>query len=41
MYEYSHIHISTFFYEQSGDTLEDKMINQDTFQSKIIKIFKK
>ena len=41
MYSYSHIHITTFFYEHTGDTLEDKMVNQQTFRNKIITIFKK
>lgn len=41
MYEYSHIYLSNFFYDQTGDTLEDKMMNRETFQNKILKIFKK
>lgn len=41
MYEHSHIYITRLFYDHPGDTLEDKMINLQTFQNKIINIFKK
>ena len=42
MYKYSHIHLTTFFYEQqTSNTLEDQMINLHTFRNKIIIIFKK